>query len=108
MIGTRVEQQGIIRHGAKMVSAVSQATVPKFSVVVGKAYGAGLYAFCGPGFERGATLALPEAMSAVMGPQAAIDAVYARKIQAPPEHEQPAYGEELRAESEQDIDSCRL
>src|SRR5690554_673017 len=108
MIGTRVEQQGIIRHGAKMVSAVSQATVPKFSVVLRKAYGAGLYAFCGPGFEPDATLALPEAMIAVMGPQAAINAVYARKIQALPEDEQLAYVEELRAEYEQDIDIYRL
>src|SRR5436305_488633 len=44
MIGTAVERQGIIRHGAKMISAVSEATVPKLSVVVRKAYGAGLYA----------------------------------------------------------------
>lgn len=108
MIGTRVEKQGIIRHGAKMVSAVSQATVPKFSVVLRKAYGAGLYAFCGPGFEPDATLALPEAMIAVMGPQAAINAVYARKIQALPEEEQPAYVDKLRAEYEQDIDIYRL
>lgn len=108
MIGTKVERQGIIRHGAKMVSAVSQATVPKFSVVLRKAYGAGLYAFCGPGFEPDATLALPEAMIAVMGPEAAINAVYARKIQALPEDEQPAYVEELRAEYEKDIDVYRL
>jgi acetyl-CoA carboxylase carboxyltransferase component len=108
MIGTRVEKQGIIRHGAKMVSAVSQASVPKFSVILRKAYGAGLYAFCGPGFEPDATLALPEAMIAVMGPQAAINAVYARKIQALPEDEQPAYVEKLRAEYEQDIDIYRL
>lgn len=108
MIGTRVEQQGIIRHGAKMVSAVSQASVPKFSVILRKAYGAGLYAFCGPGFEPDATLALPEAMIAVMGPEAAINAVYARKIQALPEDEQPAYVEKLRAEYEEDIDIYRL
>src|SRR4249919_2295422 len=51
MIGTAVERQGIIRHGAKMISAVSEATVPKISVVVRKAYGAGLYAMAGPAFE---------------------------------------------------------
>ena len=51
MIGTAVERQGIIRHGAKMISAVSEATVPKISVIVRKAYGAGLYAMAGPGFE---------------------------------------------------------
>ena len=51
MIGTAVERQGIIRHGAKMISAVSEATVPKLSVIVRKAYGAGLYAMAGPAFE---------------------------------------------------------
>ena len=55
MIGKAVERQGIIRHGAKMISAVSDATVPKICVVLRKAYGAGLYAMCGPGFEPDAT-----------------------------------------------------
>ena len=108
MIGTKVEKEGIIRHGAKMISAVSEATVPKLSVVVRKAYGAGLYAMCGPGFEPDATLALPESMIAVMGPQAAINAVYARKIQALPEEDRPAYVEKKRAEYEEDIDIYRL
>jgi acetyl-CoA carboxylase carboxyltransferase component len=108
MIGTRVEKQGIIRHGAKMITSVSQATVPKFSVVLRKAYGAGLYAMCGPGFEPDATLALPESMIAVMGPQAAVNAVYARKIQALPEEERPAYVQKLRDEYEEDIDIYRL
>ena len=49
MIGTQVEREGIIRHGAKMISAVSEANVPKISVIVRKAYGAGLYAMAGPG-----------------------------------------------------------
>ena len=53
MIGTEVERGGIIRHGAKMVSAVASATVPQFCVVVRKAYGAGLYAMGGPGFGPG-------------------------------------------------------
>jgi acetyl-CoA carboxylase carboxyltransferase component len=51
MIGTAVERQGIIRHGAKMISAVSEATVPKLCVIVRKAYGAGLYAMAGPAFD---------------------------------------------------------
>src|SRR3954470_6597881 len=76
MIGTHVERQGIIRHGAKMVSAVSSATVPKISVVVRKAYAAGLYAMAGPAFEPDACIALPWAKIAVMGPQAAINAVF--------------------------------
>ena len=61
MVGTAVERQGIIRHGAKMIAAMSDATVPKICVVVRKAYGAGLYAMAGPGFEPDATLALPTA-----------------------------------------------
>src|SRR5262249_45360804 len=79
MIGTEVERQGIIRHGAKMISAVTDATVPKICVVVRKAYGAGLYAMCGPAFDPIATLALPTAKIAVMGPEAAVNAVYANK-----------------------------
>src|SRR5687767_2610043 len=75
MIGKAVERQGIIRHGAKMLSAVSEATVPKLSVVVRKAYGAGLYAMAGPAFDPDACIALPNAKIAVMGPQAAINAV---------------------------------
>jgi acetyl-CoA carboxylase carboxyltransferase component len=82
MIGTEVERQGIIRHGAKMVTAVSEATVPKVSVVVRKAYGAGLYAMSGPAFEPEATIALPTAKIAVMGPEAAVNAVFANKIAA--------------------------
>src|SRR4051794_19560262 len=71
MVGTQVERQGIIRHGAKMITAVSEATVPKISVIVRKAYGAGLYAMAGPAFEPDATIALPTAKIAVMGPEAA-------------------------------------
>ena len=84
MIGTKVERQGIIRAGAKMIAAVSEATVPKISVVVRKAYGAGLYAMCGPAFEPDACIALPTASIAVMGPQAAVNAVYYNKIQEIP------------------------
>src|SRR5207248_5820818 len=80
MIGSAVERQGIIRHGAKLITAVSEATVPKFSVIVRKAYGAGLYAMAGPGFEPDATMALPTAKIAVMGPEAAVNAVFANKI----------------------------
>ena len=80
MIGSEVERGGIIRHGAKMITAVSEATVPQFSVIVRKAYGAGLYAMAGPGFGPDATLALPTARIAVMGPEAAVNAVYANKI----------------------------
>jgi acetyl-CoA carboxylase carboxyltransferase component len=81
MIGTAVERQGIIRHGAKMISAVSEATVPKLSVIVRKAYGAGLYAMAGPAFEPDCCIALPSASIAVMGPQAAVNAVFYNQIQ---------------------------
>src|SRR5690606_7196633 len=80
MIGTKVERQGIIRHGAKFIAAVSSATVPKISVIVRKAYGAGLYAMAGPAFEPDYCVALPTAQIAVMGPEAAVNAVYANKI----------------------------
>ncbi|MDQ6659134.1 MAG: acyl-CoA carboxylase subunit beta [Actinomycetota bacterium] len=108
MVGASVERQGIIRHGAKMISAISEATVAKICVVVRKAYGAGLYAMAGPGFEPDATLALPTAKIAVMGAEAAVNAVYANKIAAIAESERAAYIAGLRAEYEQDIDIARL
>jgi acetyl-CoA carboxylase carboxyltransferase component len=108
MIGTVVERGGIIRHGAKMITAVSEATVPKISVIVRKAYGAGLYAFGGPAFEPDATLALPQAMIAVMGPEAAVNAVYFNKIQERPEGERGAYVQQLRDEYKADIDIYKL
>jgi methylmalonyl-CoA decarboxylase subunit alpha len=82
MIGTQVERQGIIRHGAKMISAVSEATVPKLSVIVRKAYGAGLYAMAGPAFDPDGCIALPTAKIAVMGPSAAVNAVFFNQLQA--------------------------
>jgi acetyl-CoA carboxylase carboxyltransferase component len=109
MVGSAVEKEGIIRHGAKMVTAISEATVPKICVVVRKAYGAGLYAMAGPGFAPDATIALPTAKIAVMGAEAAVNAVYANKIAS---IEDPAargaFVEARRAEYEQDIDIVRL
>ncbi|HWS33978.1 MAG TPA: acyl-CoA carboxylase subunit beta [Actinoplanes sp.] len=109
MVGTAVERQGIIRHGAKMITAISEATVPKICVVVRKAYGAGLYAMAGPGFEPDATIALPTAKIAVMGAEAAVNAVYANKIAAIEDPEdRAAFVAERRAEYERDIDIMRL
>jgi acetyl-CoA carboxylase carboxyltransferase component len=109
MVGTAVEREGIIRHGAKMITAVSEATVPKISVVVRKAYGAGLYAMAGPGFEPDATLALPTAMIAVMGAEAAVNAVHYNRIQAiDDDEERTAYVQKLRDEYNADIDIVRL
>ncbi|HET8659405.1 MAG TPA: acyl-CoA carboxylase subunit beta [Micromonosporaceae bacterium] len=109
MVGTAVEKQGIIRHGAKMITAISEATVPKICVVVRKAYGAGLYAMAGPGFEPDATIALPTAKIAVMGAEAAVNAVYANKIAALRDPaEQAAFVAARREEYERDIDIVRL
>lgn len=108
MIGTKVERQGIIRHGAKMLSAMSEATVPKISVIVRKAYGAGLYAMAGPAFEPDCVLAFPRAQIAVMGPEAAVNAVYANKIAQLPEEEQLAFIKEKQDEYREEIDIYRL
>ena len=109
MIGSAVERQGIIRHGAKMVTAVSEATVPKVSVIVRKAYGAGLYAMSGPAFSPEATIALPTARIAVMGPEAAVNAVYYNKIAAIDDAgEREAFVAERRSVYETDVDLLRL
>ncbi len=109
MIGSAVERQGIIRHGAKMITAVAEATVPTVSLIVRKAYGAGLYAMGGPGFGPDACLALPTARIAVMGPEAAVNAVYANKIaEIADAGERAAYVAVLRKDYEADIDILRL
>jgi methylmalonyl-CoA decarboxylase subunit alpha len=109
MIGTQVERQGIIRHGAKMVTAITEATVPKICVVVRKAYGAGLYAMCGPAFDPDATIALPTAKIAVMGPDAAVNAVFANKIAAIEDTaEREAFVAEQIRIYEEDVDLMHL
>ena len=108
MVGTKVERAGIIRHGAKMVFATSQATVPKISVVVRKCYGAGLYAMCGPAFEPDAALSLPQGQVAIMGPEPAVNAVYYNKIMELPEGERAAYVQQKRQEYVQDVDIYKL
>ncbi len=105
MVGSEVEKQGILKRGKKFIYATSTATVPKFCVAVRKAYGAGIYAMCGPAFEPDATLALPGAEIAVMGAEAAINAVYANhiaRIEDPKERE--AWIAEKREEYRKDID----
>jgi acetyl-CoA carboxylase carboxyltransferase component len=109
MVGAAVEKEGIIRSGAKMITAVAEATVPKICVVVRKAYGAGLYAMAGPGLDPDATIALPTAKIAVMGAEAAVNAVYANKIAAiPNDGERDAFVRAKRAEYDEDIDIVRL
>jgi acetyl-CoA carboxylase carboxyltransferase component len=108
MVGSKVEREGIIRHGAKMIFATSQATVPKISVVVRKCYGAGLYAMCGPAFEPDAALSLPQGQIAIMGPEPAVNAVYYNKIMELPEGERAAYVRARREEYARDVDVYKL
>jgi acetyl-CoA carboxylase carboxyltransferase component len=109
MIGSQVERDGIIRHGAKMITAVAEATVPKFSVIVRKAYGAGLYAMCGPAFDPDACLALPTAQIAVMGPDPAVNAVFYNRIHAIEDlEERAAFVAQHKAEYEEDVDLVHL
>jgi len=108
MIGSKVEKEGIIRAGAKMIYALSNARVPKISLIVRKAYGAGLYAMCGPAFESDAVLALPTAQIAVMGAEPAINAVYYNKIQALAEGERKKFVQDKIDEYQKDVDLERL
>ena len=108
MIGTDVERRGIIRHGAKMISAVSQATVPKLSVIVRKAYGAGLYAMAGPAFDTDCVIALTSAQIAVMGPEPAVNAVFYNKLADLPEKERAARRKQLEDEYREDVDLYKL
>ncbi len=108
MIGSQVERTGIIRHGAKFIAAMSQATVPKICVVVRKCFGAGLYAMAGPAFGTDATLALPSGQIAVMGPEAAINAVYANVIAELPQADRAAFIAEKRAEYSEYVDIYKL
>src|SRR5438105_13981952 len=108
MIGTDVERQGIIRHGAKMISAVSEATVPKISVIVRKAYGAGLYAMAGPAYDPDCTIALPSAQIAVMGPAPAVNAVFFNKLAELPEEQREQRRKELETEYLEDVDLYKL
>jgi acetyl-CoA carboxylase carboxyltransferase component len=91
-----------------MIMAVSEATVPKICVVVRKCYGAGLYAMAGPAFGPDCTIALPSAQIAVMGPEAAINAVFYNQIMEKPEAERDAFVQAKRDEYKQDIDIYHL
>jgi acetyl-CoA carboxylase carboxyltransferase component len=82
MVGTKVEREGIIRHGAKMLYAVSRATVPKVTVVVRKAYGAGYYVMCGKAYEPDLIVAWPSAEISVMGPEGAVNIIFRKQIEA--------------------------
>jgi len=78
MVGSKAEKSGIIRHGAKLVHAVAEATVPKFTLIVRKSYGAGYYAMCGRASDPDLLIAYPGAEISVMGPEGMV-AIFARK-----------------------------
>jgi len=104
MIGTQVERKGIIRHGAKFLFAVSEATVPRICVIVRKAYGGGYLAMSGAPVNPDAVIALPTAKPALMGPAPAVNAIHYNRIKALPEDERAAFIEEKQREYEADID----
>ena len=109
MAGSGVEKEAILEKGKKMIYATSSATVPKQCVVVRKAYGAGIYAMSGPAYDPESTIALPSGEIAIMGPEAAINAVYARKLaEIDDEEEREQKEQELRQEYREDIDVHRM
>jgi len=109
MAGSDVEREGILEQGKKMIYATSAATVPKQCVVVRKAYGAGIYAMSGPAYDPESTIALPSGEIAIMGPEAAINAVYANKLaEIDDEAERAERERELREEFRADIDVTRM
>jgi acetyl-CoA carboxylase carboxyltransferase component len=106
--GSAVERQGIIRHGAKMVAAMSSTEVPRFCVVLRKAFAAGYYAMSSPGFEPRATIALAGAQIGAMAGEAAINAVHANRVEAieDPEERRRFVAERV-AEYEPELDAIR-
>ncbi len=109
MAGSGVEKDAILEKGKKMIYATSSSTVPKISVVVRKAYGAGIYAMSGPAYDPQSVIALPSGEIGIMGPEAAINAVYANKLNAIDDPDERAKREqELREEYREDIDVHRM
>ena len=109
MPGAEVEKESILEKGKKMIYATSSATVPKQCVIVRKAYGAGIYAMSGPAYDPESTIGLPSGEIGIMGPEAAINAVYANKLDAVEDPEERAQMEQrLREEYRSDIDIHRM
>ena len=109
MAGSAVEKEGILEQGKKFIYATSSATVPKQTVIVRKAYGAGIYAMGGPAYDPESVIGLPSGEVAIMGPEAAINAVYRNKLDAiEDEAERAAREQELREEYRRDIAVHRM
>ncbi|HWH25029.1 MAG TPA: acyl-CoA carboxylase subunit beta [Pseudolysinimonas sp.] len=109
MIGSAVERQGIIRHGAKMIFAVSDSRVPRITVLVRKAYGGGYLAMSGAPMNPDAIIALPTARPALMGPDAAVNGVYYNQIHAIEDPaERKRFVDEKQAEYAEGIDVFKI
>ncbi|MFB6244040.1 MAG: acyl-CoA carboxylase subunit beta [Halobaculum sp.] len=109
MAGSQVEKDAILEKGKKFIYATSSATVPQQTVVVRKAYGAGIYAMGGPAYEPESVLGLPSGEIAIMGPEAAINAVYANELaEIDDEDARREREQELREEYRRDIDVHRM
>ena len=104
MVGSAVERRGILQKGRKFIYATSNAQVPKLCVITRKAYGAGIYAMAGPSFDPDATLALPSAEIAVMGPDAAVNALFAEQMADMDEESREQFEEMMRTEYDKHID----
>jgi len=87
LVGSAVEKQGIIRHGAKMLFAVAEATVPKVTVVLRKGYGAGYYVMNGRAYEPDYIVGWPTAEISVMGPEGAVNIIFRKQIESAGERE---------------------
>ncbi|GAA0675915.1 acyl-CoA carboxylase subunit beta [Natronoarchaeum mannanilyticum] len=109
MAGSQVEKEGILEQGKRFIYATSSATVPQQTVVTRKAYGAGIYAMGGPAYDPESVIALPSGEIGIMGPEAAINAVYANKLAEIDDEDERAKREaELRKEYREDIDVHRM
>ncbi len=106
MIGSKVEHQGIIRHGAKMLHVMAAATVPKITVVVRKAYGAGYYVMCGRAYEPDLIVGWPTGEISIMGPEGMLG-IAGKKLfgDAPPD---PAVKAAVVAEIQKNIDMMKV
>ncbi len=104
MVGSAVEREGVLQKGRKFIYATSNAQVPKICTITRKAYGAGIYGMAGPSFDPDATLALPSAEISVMGPDAAINALFADQLEDMDPETAEGFEESMRAEYEKQID----
>ncbi len=108
MVGSAVERGGIIRHGAKYLSAIANCSVPRISVMVRKSYGAAYMAMSGATFDPDAMIALPTAKMAIMGPEAAVNAIWANRIEAiEDEGERAAFVQQRRDDYMANLDIFR-